>query len=205
MEILKKSVVIFLFTLSLHAMAQDSKIMAAFNKSYELEYGKKYDEAVSSFYTVYDPSSYELNLRLAYLYYLSGKNTESVMYYKRAAAIMPAAVEPLWAVINPLTLQEQWTEIEKTYYSILKIDPKNVSANYNLGYIFYYRKDYVSAKKYFDVSLNQYPFTYNYLLMSAWTNYYLGNKKDAQILFGKALYYKPNDVSALEGLGMLKK
>ncbi len=205
MEILKKSIAVLLVCMGLFAHAQDSKIMSAFNKSYELEYGKKYDEAVTAFYTVYDPGSYEINLRLAYLYYLSGKNTESVMYYKKAASIMPAAVEPLWTMISPMTLKEQWTEIEKTYYAILKLDPKNVLANYNLGYMFYYRKDYVKAKGYFDISLNQYPFNYNYLLMSAWTNYFLGNKKDAQVLFSKVLWYKPNDASALEGLAMLKK
>ncbi len=205
MEILKKSIAFFLLLISLQSQAQESKIMAAFNKSYELEYGKKYDEAVSSFYSIYDPASYEINLRLAYLYYLAKKNTESIIYYKKAAAIMPVAIEPLWAIINPLTAQEQWTEVEKTYYAILKLDPKNVTANYNLGNIFYYRKDYVTAKKYFDISLNQYPFTYNYLLMSGWTNYFLGNKKDAQVLFTKALLYKPNDASALEGLAMLKK
>jgi len=117
---------------------------------------------------------------------------------------MPAATEPLWAMINPLTALENWNEIGKTYLIILKLDPQNVTANYNLGLIFYYRKDYVSAKKYFDVALNQYPFGYNNMLMSAWTNYFLGNKNDALTLFNKTLLYSPNDKSALEGLSLIK-
>jgi hypothetical protein len=40
--------------------------------------------------------------------------------------------------------------------------------------------------------------------MSAWTNYYLGNKNEASILFNKTLMYNPNDKSALEGLSLIK-
>ena len=117
---------------------------------------------------------------------------------------MPAATEPKWAIINAYTIQENWVEIEKTYLAILKLDAKNATANYNLGLIYYYRKDYVSAKKYFDVALNLYPFGYNNMLMSAWTNYFLGNKNDASVLFNKTLLYSPNDSSALEGLALIK-
>ena len=93
---------------------------------------------------------------------------------------------------------------ERETISILKLDPKNATANYNLGLIYYYRKNYVEAKKYFDVSLNQTPFGYDYLLMSAWTNYFLGNKSQASVLFNKTLLYSPNDSSALEGLSLIK-
>jgi tetratricopeptide (TPR) repeat protein len=81
---------------------------------------------------------------------------------------------------------------------------KNATASYNLGLIYYYRKDYVNAKKYFDVSLNLSPFGYNNMLMSAWTNYFLGNKNEATVLFNKVLLYSPNDKSALEGLSLIK-
>ena len=64
--------------------------------------------------------------------------------------------------------------------------------------------DYISAKKYFDVSLNLFPFNYNNLLMSAWTNYFLGNKNEASVLFNKTLLCSPNDKSDLEGLSLIK-
>ena len=117
---------------------------------------------------------------------------------------MPAATEPKWAIINPFTKLESWNDIEKTYLLILKLDSKNNTANYNLGLIYYYRKDYFSAKKYLDVSLNLSPFGYNNMLMSAWTNYFLGNKSQASVLFNKTLLYSPNDKSALEGLSLIK-
>ena len=204
MKNLKNVLALFVFLFCMTLQAQNKEIAAAFSSSYESENAKKYETAIAAFNTVYDTNSYEMNLRLGWLYYLAGKTKESISYYQKAAAIMPAATEPKWAIITVYTKLENWTEIEKTYLSILKLDPKNATANYNLGLIYYYRKNYIEAKKFFDVSLNQTPFGYNYLLMSAWTNYFLGNKNNASILFNKVLLYAPNDASALEGLGLIK-
>ena len=185
--------------------AQSNKLLInAFKQSYEYEGAKNYEGAINTITSQYSETSYEINLRLGWLYYLSGKPKESIVYYHKASAIMPAATEPLWGVINPFMKLENWNDIEKNYISILKIDVKNSKANYNLALIYYYRKDYINAKKYFDVSLNLSPFNYNNLLMSAWTNYYLGNKNEATVLFNKTLLYSPNDPSALDGLSLIK-
>ncbi len=201
---MKSVIVLVIGIISINLSAQNKELISAFSQSYDYEAIQKYDAAITSFNTVYTEGSYEMNLRLGWLYYMVGKNKESLSYYQKAAALMPAATEPKWAIIYPLTKMENWTEIEKTYFAILKLDPKNSTANYNLGMIYYYRKDYFSAKKHFDVSLNLAPFNYNSLLMSAWTNYFLGNKNEASILFNKTLLYSPNDKSALEGLSMIK-
>ncbi len=187
------------------AISQASKpLAAAFKASYDYENAKNYDAAVNTLTAVYNETSYELNLRLGWLYYMSGKHKESVAYYQKAVSLMPAATEPLWGIINPYAKMEDWHAVEKTYMSILKLDAKNSKASYNLGLIYFYRKDYVNAKKYFDIGLNLSPFGYHNLLMSAWTNYYLGNKNEASVLFNKTLLYNPNDKSALEGLGLIK-
>jgi tetratricopeptide (TPR) repeat protein len=64
--------------------------------------------------------------------------------------------------------------------------------------IYYYRKNYTLAKKYFDVALNLHPFDYNALLMSAWTNYFLGKSSEAKVLFNRVLLHYRTDSSALE-------
>ena len=204
MELLKKSFIIAIFAISLNANAQTKEVMDAFSQSYDFEAIKKYDAAIASLNKVYAEASYEMNMRMGWLNYSAGKNKEAIAYYQKAINIMPAASEPLWAVINPLSALEIWNEVEKNYLAILKLDPKNSNANYSLGLIYYYRKDYVNAKKYLDVSLNLYPFNYNNMLMSAWTNYFLGSKNEAKLLFNKVLLYSPNDSSALEGLGLIK-
>jgi len=204
MELLKKSFVIAFIAISFNISAQTKEVMDAFSQSYDFEAIKKYPAAISAINKVYSESSYEMNIRMGWLYYSAGKSKEAIAYYQKAIALMPAATEPLWAIINPLSVLEIWNEVEKNYLAILKLDPKNSTANYRLGLIYYYRKDYVNAKKYLDVSLNLYPFDYNNMLMSAWTNYFLGNKNEAKLLFNKVLLYSPNDSSALEGLGLIK-
>jgi tetratricopeptide (TPR) repeat protein len=204
MKILKNTLLVIATVITLSATAQNKALASAFSQSYDYEAIAKYDAAITSLNDVYNASSYETNLRLGWLHYLAGKHKESVGYYQKAIALMPASTEPKWAIINPLTKLENWNEIEKTYLAILKLDAKNVTANYNLGLIYYYRKDYFSAKKYFDVALNITPFGYNNMLMSGWANYFLGNKNEASVLFNKVLLYSPNDKSALEGLSLIK-
>ncbi len=204
MEILNKTFIIILLSGALSASAQNSVLETKFGKSYEFEIVKKYDDAINILKDSYTADSYELNLRMGWLHYLNGKNKESIEYYQKAIKLMPAAIEPIWAIITPLSVMENWVEVEKFYLAILKIDSKNSTANYNLGSIYYYRKNYVVAKKYLDVSLNLFPFNYDNLILSAWTNYYLGNKNDARILFNKTLLYKSGDASAMEGLSLLK-
>ena len=205
MKPLKVAIIACIATSSLNFNAQSNKpLIAVFNQSYEYEAIKNYEASINVINSLYSETSYEINLRLGWLYYIAGKNKESITYYQKASEIMPASTEPKWAIINPYTKLENYNEIEKTYLAILKIDSKNSLANYYLGLIYYYRKDYLNAKKYFDVSLNLYPFGYNNMLMSAWTNYYLGNKNEAPILFNKTLLYSPHDKSALEGLSLIK-
>jgi len=204
MNHLKKFIVFFILSSSLNIQSQDKVLMNSFSESYDFEAVQKYDAAISVLNLVYVESSYEINIRLGWLNYLAGKHKESIALYLKAIALMPAATEPLWAVINPLTKLDSWKEIEKMYLSILKIDPKNAAANYNLGLIYYYRKDFLTAKKHFDISLNLSPFGFNNLLMSAWTNYFLGYKNQAIALFNKSLLYSPNNKSALEGLSLIK-
>lgn len=184
--------------------AQNQKLASAFEQSYTHEYESKIEQAITDLKTVYSEKSYEINLRLGWLYYSAEKYKEAIQYYDKAAKLMPAASEPLWAIINAYTKQENWVAVEKAYKSILALDPKNNTANYQLGLIYYYRKDFTTAKRYFDIALNLNPFNYNNMLMSAWNNYFLGNKNAASILFNKVLLYNPKDTSALEGLSLLK-
>ena len=205
MKLLKITITALLTYVAFNINAQANKALSnAFKQSYDYEAVKNYEAATNTINSMYSETSYEINIRLGWLNYLSGKFKESVMYYQKAIELMPAATEPKWGIIYPFTKLENWTEIEKNYISILKIDPKNTTANYNLGLIYYYRKDYISAKKYFDISLNLFPFNYNNLLMSAWANYFLGNKNEASVLFNKTLLCSPNDKSALEGLSLIK-
>jgi tetratricopeptide (TPR) repeat protein len=197
-------ITIFLF-LAFALKAQDyTKLTSAFSDSYAKEKAGKYQEAVSPLKAVYDPGSYELNLRLGWLTYLQGQFTESLSYYNKATDLMPYAIEPRLGLVLPASSLGNWDMVIAQYNKILEIDPNNTIALYRLGLITYDKKDYKKAYTYFEKLVNLYPFDYQSLLMLGWSNYKLGKNREAKILFNKALLYSPEDESAKEGLSLVK-
>lgn len=185
---------------------QDSqKKLAAFRSSYEMETAKDYQGAVKVLRNVYDEKSYELNLRLGWLTYLSGNHTESINYYNRALTLMQYAVEPRLGIVNPLLAIGNVSEAESQLSKILEITPDYSVAIFRLGLIYYNRGDYELARRSFEKVVNLWPFDYDALTMLGWAYYRLNNVREAQVLFEKALLNSPDGESALEGLKLLRK
>jgi len=185
--------------------AQDyDKIIRVFDESYKLEEQQKYEEAINKLKSIYDEKSYEINLRMGWLYYVAGKYEESIEYYSTTIKIMPYSIEPHWGIIFPLNALKKDDEMVSHYQKILEINPNNSIALFRLGLIYYNKKDFILAEKYFDKVVNLYPFDYDALVMDAWTKLQLKNTREAKILFNKALVRKPSDKSAKEGLNLLK-
>jgi tetratricopeptide (TPR) repeat protein len=193
----------FLFLFSL-TKAQDKKLEDAFADSYTFESEEKYEDALKEIEAFKNDKSYEINLRLGWLYYLNANFEKGIEHYKIADELMPASTQAKWGIVTLYSATENWNRLEETYNKIISLDPKDETAHYYLGLIHYNRKDYVTAKNHFEIALNLQPFTYNYMLMSAWTNYFLGNMNNASVLFKKVLLISPKDASALEGLSLIK-
>ncbi|HUX55487.1 MAG TPA: tetratricopeptide repeat protein [Bacteroidales bacterium] len=207
MELLKKSLItaIILFFSATLSEAQDFvKKKDAFQKSYIQEATGEYLASIASLREVYDEKSYEINLRLGWLTYLSGSFTEAKAYYNKAVTLMPYALESRFGLVLPLAALGNWTEVLAQYDKILEISPNNSIVLHRLGLIYYGRGDFESARKYFDKVLNLYPFDYDALTMSAWTYLKLNNLRESKVLFQKALLNTPNGTSAVEGLDLLK-
>ena len=202
---MKKSIFILLFSLTINLVhAQDDKIRSAFAASIELESKLNYSQAITKILEVYNPNSYEINIRLGWLNYCVGLQKESKQYYETAMNLMPFSIEAKFGYIYPLTVLGEWDNIALQYQNILKIDPQNSYALYALGMVYYNGKLYEKAQKCFSLLVNLYPFTYNGLHMLAWTNFRLTKYKEAKQLFNKVLLLAPNDASALEGLALIK-
>ena len=185
-------------------MAQTDKVVAAFSKSYTEEKNADYVGAIMTIKEVYDAKSYELNLRLGWLYYEVGQNKESMSFYQLAMNLMPNSIEAKLAYVYPAAALGNMDQVVAQYKKILEIDPQNTTANYKMGMIYYYKKDYPAATTYFEKVVSIYPFGYDTLLMYAWTNFQLGKTNEAKVLFNKVLMLSPNDTSALEGLALIK-
>ncbi len=205
MEILKKSVLMLLFigivTISLNAQ---SNIAEAFKESYTQENKGEYSAAVIDLKKVYQKDSYAINIRLAWLSYLAGQYTESMSYYKKSISLKPLSIEALMGLTYPAAAMGNWEQVINAYLEVLKIDKANYTANLKLGQIYMSRTKYEIAEPYFKLLINQYPFTYDVVLNTAWNNYYLGRFREAKILFNKVLWLSPNDASAMDGLSKIQ-
>lgn len=208
MEILKIRLICCMVIFScvqLTLFSQDLSSMAdAFEKSYTYENSKEYSKAIAEVLTVYEASSYETNIRLGWLYYENGSYTTSAQYYLTAQTLMPYSLEAKFGYVLPQKALGNWSLVKSTYESILKIDPMNSYANYNMGLIYYNTADYLTAYTYLEKIANMYPFDYDITVLYAWTNYQLGKLREAKVLFTKALLIYPDDESATEGLSLIK-
>lgn len=205
MKTIKTIALLVILFVSQTTFAQDfEKLKTAFSKSYEYENSSDYTNAISTLKAVYDDNSYEVNIRLAWLSYMSGLFTESTAYYQKAINLMPMSIEARLGIVYPLAQIGNWTQVMAHYNKILEIDPQNATANYRLGMIYYGKKDYTKAIAFFQKNVNLYPFTYDSLIMFAWCNFQLGKTREAKLIFNKCLLYNPTDASALEGLSLIK-
>lgn len=194
---------LLLTTVFVHAQ-QEAKWQAAFNESYTQEANKQYAAAINTLKAVYEEKSYELNLRLGWLTYLNKEYSSSQGYYQKAVNLKPYSLEAKFGLVQPLAALQLTDKTLQVYEDILKIDPQQTKANYWAGVIWYNRKKYETAARYFEKLVNLYPFDYDGNHMLGWTYLNMGRSNDAKILFGKALLAKPGDASCLEGMKQVK-
>jgi tetratricopeptide (TPR) repeat protein len=184
--------------------SQTSPEIEAFSQSRQFEANMEYSQAASILMPVYSESSYDVNLRLGWLNYKLGKYDDAMNYYRKAINLMPYSIEPKLGYNLPASAAGKWDEVIDQYKKILEIDPQNSFVNYQLGYIYYGRKEYSTALPLFEKVVNLYPFSYDGVIMYAWTNYMLGSFREAKVMFEKALMITPGSQSALEGLNLMK-
>jgi tetratricopeptide (TPR) repeat protein len=204
--LIRKSWFIFMIAgLAYQAGAQNfDKQLAAFRMSYTQENSGDYKAAVNTLKSVYDFSSYEMNLRLGWVSFKSGEFKESEAYYRKAVTLRPYGIEARFGLVFPLSSMGNWTLVNSIYEEILAIDSNNSLANYRYGLLAYGKEDYSTADKLFSKVVNLYPFDYDSLIMLAWTRFKLGKSLEAKALFQKALLFSPDDPSALEGLSLIR-
>ncbi|OFX77529.1 MAG: hypothetical protein A2X12_10810 [Bacteroidetes bacterium GWE2_29_8] len=204
METKLRRLIIFFVAIALTSNVFAQNLSNSFKNSYAFEKKGEYNNAIEAIKKNYDEKSYEINLRLGWLYYMSGLFTESSSYYNKSIMLKAYSIEAKLGLVLPASALGNWEIVKKQYNDILKIDPNNTTANYRLGNIYYGNKDYQNALKHFEKVANLYPFDYDATLMLAWTSFKLGKTKEAAVLFNKVLIIQPDDASANEGLKSIK-
>ncbi len=173
----------------------------AFSKSYSFEYETQYTKAITAL-TDLHVDSYQINLRLGWLYYMNKDYVKSEQYYKKAIVLEPTSIEARFGVVLPQSTAGNWNSVLATYIEVVKLDPNNSTANYRLASIYNTRKDYVNATTYVSRVLKLYPFDYDSNLLYGKILMVQGKNAEAKKHFIKALEY--NTVSE-EAKAALKK
>lgn len=185
-------------------MATDEKVLNAFKQSYVFENKSEFTKAIAVLKEVYDENSYEINLRLGWLCYEAGQFTQSMTYYQSAINLKQYSVEAKLGYVLPAAAAGNWDQVINQYKKILEYDAQNSLVNYRMGMIYYSRKDYATAQKYFERVTNLYPFDYDSAVMLGWSYLQMGKMREAKVMFTKSLLIRPDDASALEGLSLIK-
>jgi tetratricopeptide (TPR) repeat protein len=189
-------VVGILISTTLNTKAQvsssDKDLRVAFSKSYEAEVALKYTKAIEELAPFANVNSYEVNIRLGYLNYMAAKFQEASNYYKKCLELAPKSVQARLGMVNVLAALEKWDEVIIQYKEILKVDPGNAKALYNLGLIYFNRSDFNNAQVYLNSYLALYPFDFDGVNLAGWNAYYLEKKEDANVYFKKALLLNPS-------------
>jgi tetratricopeptide (TPR) repeat protein len=201
---MRKAIVFLLFLLAVVRLYGQSNVHEAFIESYGLEATGNYSNAIEKILNIYEASSYDINIRLGWLYYNLGNYPESKKYYKMATEILEYSLEAKLGYVLPLAGLGLWNEVVNVYNDILRIDPQNTVVNYRMGAIYYERKEYEKAYGYLENVINLYPNDYDSVVLFGWIHYQMSKLKEAKVLFEKALLIKPNDASAQYGLTLIK-
>ena len=199
-----KSLISILLFLPLICFSQIEQNIEAFSESYALEAVGNFAKGIEEIESIYDENSYEINLRLGWLYYNLGNYFESKNKYHKAVELMPYSIEAKLGYVLPVSAMGNWNDVMNTYEKVLEIDPQNTLVNYRMGVIYYERKEYEKALTYCEKTVNLYPFDYDSVVLLGWINYQMGNLREAKVLFQKSMLIKPNNQSAEYGMSLIK-
>lgn len=189
---------VFCFCLVFTSRAQQNADLA-FSKSYVFEYNSEYSKAIAVL-TELNSESYQVNLRLGWLYYLNKDYVKSETHYRKAVNSEPSSVEARFGLVLPMSALGNWNNVLAVYLEVLKLDPNNSIANYRTASIFYTRKDYVNATAYIVKVIRLYPFDYDSNLLYGQILQAQNKIAEAKKHFEKALQYNPQSKEAAEGL-----
>ena len=168
---------------------------AAFSKSYSFEYETQYSKAITSL-TDLHLDSYQIDLRVGWLYYLSKDYVKSEQYYRKAVAAEPTSIEARFGLVLPMATLGNWNNVLTVYLEIVKLDPNNAIANYRIASIYNARRDYPNAIIYAYKVLKLYPFDYDSNLLSGKILMAQTKNAEAKKYFIKALEYNPQSDEA---------
>ena len=187
------------------AALTEVEIRDAYHKSYRYEKAQNYADAIKALAPVATayPAGYTVNLRLGWLYYLSGSYATSRTCYQSAIKTAPDSLEAKLGHTLPLLAQERYDEAETATKQILRLDPVNYTANLRLAFAQRMQKKYDAAEAVLNGMLILYPTDLSLLTEFALIKLAKDQKADAKRVFNDVLTLDPENVIAKAQLSKL--
>ena len=176
----------------------ESPTRPAVQRSVEFERASDYAKAISTLQEQLagHPKHYTINLRLGWLYYLSGDYRQSVKYYDVAIQLAPRATEPQLGRLLPLLAAARYAEAQATGEQIVQADPGNYYGNLRLAYALRMQAMYPAAEKIVQRMLAAYPADIPCLLESGLLDLAQKRTASAQDTFAEVLSLDPTNTLA---------
>ncbi|MBM3883188.1 MAG: tetratricopeptide repeat protein [Verrucomicrobia bacterium] len=178
------------------------EIREAYHDSYRYEKAQAYDDARKALLPVLSayPQGYTANLRLGWLYYLSGNYATAKTYYQTAIRVAPASLEAKLGYLLPVLAQERFEEAETVARQITRVDPSNYYGNLRLAFALRHQKKFDLAEEILNRMLALYPTDVAFLTELGLVKLGQAKPEVARRIFADILTLDPENVTAKEQL-----
>lgn len=171
---------------------------AAWAKSYTLEGGKKYADAISAVDAIPagDADAQLVLLRKGWLNYLLGQYNDSVDLYKQAMQQSPKSLDAMLGATLPLLAQQRWQEAAMYAKQVLEASPYQYTAALRLLLALEGARDWSAMKKQAEDLAEHYPTDATALVYLARSHAWLGDKDPAKKAYSAVLSRIPGHYEA---------
>ena len=174
----------------------EDAIREAYHGSYRYEKAQSYQDAIKAITPVLTayPQGYTVNLRLGWLYYLSGNYANAKACYQAAMKAAPMSVEAKLGYTLPLLAQERFGEVEAVTRQILRLDASNYYAHLRLAYALRMQQKPDQAEEALSGVLQMFPTDVG--LLTEWGLIKVAKHLPAERIFNDVLTLDPENVVA---------
>lgn len=171
---------------------------AAWTKSYTLEAGKRYAEAIAALDAIPagDADAQLALLRKGWLNYLLGQYNDSVELYKQAVQQSPKSLDAALGATLPLLAQQRWQEAALYAKQVLEVAPYHYTASLRLLLALEGARDWSEMKKVSEDLAERYPTDATALVYLARSYAWLGDKAEAKKAYSSVLSRIPGHYEA---------
>jgi len=184
------TILLIIASFSLLAQNNGKDLISA---SYSAETAKNYTLALEKMKALeaQDTTDAFYKLRIGWLYYLSGKYSESLSYYKKSLKLSPC-VDAQVGIVNCYLYLGSWNDAISLCKEILTTYPDYTDVLLKAGFAAYMKKEYNQSINYYlkAIIVNPYSFEARGYIVAAY--YYNGNNNEAKKHYQFLKKYDPS-------------